>query len=333
MISKNKRGWIRIVEAFVSVLLILGVLLTIMARQRVNSVAQENEVILIQQNILDNIVLNEELRGDILSGKLEGVNEHIKDFVPAGMSFYTRLCNYNDVCGLDVPVYSRVFAREVLVVANLTYYNSSAPKKLKIFFWEGPWPKETCLMNPVCTALDQKTCAGPKIRIGDKDYDTAYKSCINDSINGGRGCFVWSDPVMCETDLICEAGACKQAPEDTERAVLLSTFTHGEVFIEYDPEDHTTYNKIDFILTIKETAGVDWFVDSFEECWSIKPSGWDYNCKQNSAINIITKFGSKTLNRFARTPDVGNNIYNLSLKGHDANGNQVNTETFTIQFP
>jgi len=71
---KNKRGWIKIVEAFVAVLLIAGVVLIIIDKEYLKKEDISSEVYDTELKILKEIQLNNTLRENILTASPLPVN-------------------------------------------------------------------------------------------------------------------------------------------------------------------------------------------------------------------------------------------------------------------
>ncbi len=126
----NKKGWIRIVEAVIAVLLIATVLLTVYSRQA--SKTQNEEIISTISAILDGIVNDNRLRQDVLNYKAENINSFVRERLPAVLDFTVKICDVNDVCGPDV-YRKEVFADERIVSSTLQEYDAT---KLKLFVWE-----------------------------------------------------------------------------------------------------------------------------------------------------------------------------------------------------
>jgi len=131
----NKRGWIRIVEASVGILIVAGVLLTLYAQQA-NTKDLSTEIYELQIHILNEIAenyRNEILASDEVSPKM---NEFINEKIPENFDFIIRICPISGVCGLgeDGPEYGNVYTEERVVSANLEKYY---PKKIKLYIWEG----------------------------------------------------------------------------------------------------------------------------------------------------------------------------------------------------
>jgi len=127
---KNKKGWIKIVEAFMAIIILASVMLTIYAKQPTRTMNQE--VIKIEDSILNEISQNEILRQNVLDGNEASINLFVQSKIPANLNFTARICGVDDICGLDV-YRKEVYARERIVSSTLTEYS---PKKVRLFAWE-----------------------------------------------------------------------------------------------------------------------------------------------------------------------------------------------------
>jgi hypothetical protein len=139
MINRSKHGWIRIVEAFLAIMLIFGALLIIISQQSQQD-NYKNEIVKLQKSIIDEISQDDSLRNEILSGNTSGTEKYVKNAVSENINFSVSICPYLEVCPNPVN-YSyildrEVYSNEVLITANLTYFNDTNTKKLKLFFWE-----------------------------------------------------------------------------------------------------------------------------------------------------------------------------------------------------
>jgi len=143
-IMRNKKGWLRIVEAFMAIIIILGTVLVI--NQRAQAPANnDDEIRRLERNILDFVQQDDNLRSEVLSGNLLGVDNLVNVIVPSGFSYTLRNCTIDppDICNPQVYIPGGVVADDTIIVANLTYFNPSEAKKLKIFMWRGGWPEGT----------------------------------------------------------------------------------------------------------------------------------------------------------------------------------------------
>lgn len=151
---KNKRGWIRIVEAFVAILLITGVLLFVINRGYMGKKDITSEVYDIQINILRNIELNTELRQEILEAVYNQQNpenpnlpitwdidfpQKTKDKINTYFLDYdyleckAKLCELDKICTLEnLPEEKDVYAQSVVISSTLEKYS---PSQLKLFCW------------------------------------------------------------------------------------------------------------------------------------------------------------------------------------------------------
>lgn len=131
---KNKRGWIRIVEAVAAIMLLAGVLLVFAARSnpKPDTSATFNSL---ERVILDDISTNEAMREEILKSDIERNNTKIQDFIrirlPSGISFNYSICNAADTCfNLAVPTNINVYADDILIGAL-----NGDNKKFVLFLW------------------------------------------------------------------------------------------------------------------------------------------------------------------------------------------------------
>ena len=131
MNKKDRKAWLRIIEAFLAILIIMGALLIIMAREKTNIDISE-EVYEKQRQILNIISKNDNLRTDVISGNNINVDNTIRQIVPETWNFTTKICGLNDICNTNTPYEKEVYATEIIITSTLTEYN---PKKLKFFVW------------------------------------------------------------------------------------------------------------------------------------------------------------------------------------------------------
>ena len=161
--NSDKRGVMRIIEAFIAIMLIMTVMLVVITRER-SGTNTASEIETIQRGALSLISGDDTLRSQILSGVLTGTSDKIKYLVPMGYNYSIRLCNITDVCGLNFTVQGEVYSEETLITANLTY-KAPQPIKVKIFYWLGPYPPGNSPPNysqPITTVFqctDNSQCA------------------------------------------------------------------------------------------------------------------------------------------------------------------------------
>jgi hypothetical protein len=131
-INFNKKAWLRILEAFLAVLIILSAVLIIMVRQTPKIDISE-EVYETQRQVLDIISKNNSLRNDILIQENTKINTLIYDLIPKNWNYSTSICNISLICPNPSQIYeTEVYTTEIIITSNLTKYS---PKKLRFFVW------------------------------------------------------------------------------------------------------------------------------------------------------------------------------------------------------
>lgn len=131
----NKKGWLRIFEAFLAIVILISVILIVLNNRRA-VYDKEEEILNLQANILEYVKSDDAIRSQVLSNNITGVENKIKNVIPDWINYSARVCNYDDICSLGFYVPKDVYTNEVLIAANLTYYNPDEAKKVKLFFWE-----------------------------------------------------------------------------------------------------------------------------------------------------------------------------------------------------
>lgn len=137
----KKHGWVRVVEAFISILLIVGILLTIINKGYLDKSDISSKIYEEENSILKEIELNQTLRNDILSGEQlpiewENFPQSIKDKIENEISEYVeceaRICNVNAICELENYPEKSVYVNSVFISSNLSKYS---PRQLRLFCW------------------------------------------------------------------------------------------------------------------------------------------------------------------------------------------------------
>ena len=141
---KNKKGWIKIVEAFIAILMIVSVLTIIVMKDLVIKDDGYDRIYEEEFYILQKIQLNSSLRQDILGATpipIESTNLNFpfeKDSIFASTALKTFNCSFkicvpNEECVLgNSPAEQEVFGKSIIINSNLTVYN---PRELALFCW------------------------------------------------------------------------------------------------------------------------------------------------------------------------------------------------------
>jgi len=139
---RGRGGFLRIVEAFVAIMIIAGVMGYVYV-QKIQKPDESEFAYQIERVILSEIENNATLRDAVLSGDssidtLDSmanrtlISNAIKKSVPAEYNYDFRICSLSLVCNLEQYTGKEVFANDVTISSTLYKYN---PKKLRIFLW------------------------------------------------------------------------------------------------------------------------------------------------------------------------------------------------------
>ncbi len=128
----NKRGWLRIVEAFLAVTIILGAVLFFTAKQTIHKDPSE-EIYQREKEILEIISKNDSLRDKVINEDINGVNVEVSKLVPSNWKYQVRICNISNICSYQGDYINKeLYSSEIIITSTLTKYD---PKKLRLFVW------------------------------------------------------------------------------------------------------------------------------------------------------------------------------------------------------
>ncbi len=129
---KNKKGWLRIFEAFLAIAIITGVFVFLYSSQKSKSDFDES-IKNMMRSVLWEIIQNDGLRSSILNNEVQPCIEFASYRIPSYLDYTMRICNLTEICGYNLEYRENVYADETIISSNLSRYE---PKKLKIFVWE-----------------------------------------------------------------------------------------------------------------------------------------------------------------------------------------------------
>ncbi|MFA5061331.1 MAG: hypothetical protein WC494_03380 [Candidatus Pacearchaeota archaeon] len=137
----NKRGWIRILEATIAVLIVSSVLIMIYSGHP-ERVDLSEEISSLQKSILNEISSDNNLRSHVLNSEVgsnyEMLVQHIEGKIPSQLNFSLKICSLSEAsCKLDEDIFKtlvdkEVFVEEIIISTDLSTYN---PKKVRLFVW------------------------------------------------------------------------------------------------------------------------------------------------------------------------------------------------------
>lgn len=129
---RNKRGWIRVLEVFLAILIVMGALLVGVSDLNAN-IDSDDQIYEIQRDILELINKNDKLRDDIMVRNKANVKDYIEKLIPENWDFDINICDLSDNCNNPTGIFNQdVFVTEIMIAANLI---NNDPKKLKFFVW------------------------------------------------------------------------------------------------------------------------------------------------------------------------------------------------------
>ena len=134
MVIMNTKGFMRIIEAVISILLILTAVLIFISQQSSRADISE-EVYTAQRAILEVIANNEELRNEVISGKHIIVDQYIKKTFPSTYDFVTSICSVDEICNDGTPNDKVVYVSETIISSSLTSFPDFKSKKLQFYAW------------------------------------------------------------------------------------------------------------------------------------------------------------------------------------------------------
>ncbi len=125
-----KKGWLRIVESIIAIMIVFGVLLAVLIEKKAQN--QENSCGLIPE-LLNEIAKNQSLRQEIVIGEVSGTNIFLKTRItnPA-LSYRVKICQLEELCALEEAGLEKknICANERIISTGGGSYQ---PKKLKLF--------------------------------------------------------------------------------------------------------------------------------------------------------------------------------------------------------
>ena len=135
---KNKRGWIKIVEAFVAILLLVSILVIFITSKSTHS--NEDKIFYEKERlILTQIQINETLRNLVISSNppinsteinfpQEVFNVTLNHF-PQTVDCLMKICSSNSTCNLDIDSKNQIYVQERIIVGNSSTYS---PKTISL---------------------------------------------------------------------------------------------------------------------------------------------------------------------------------------------------------
>ena len=137
MFMKSKRGWIRITEAVVAILIMASVLIVLYSNNT-PQVSFSNYVNDFELKILGDVADSPSMRNQVLMASEGGNTSDLVTFIdgsiPKNFDYAIKVCSLtNSGCLLGRNLNQEVFVEDRIISSNLTTYS---PKMLRLFVWE-----------------------------------------------------------------------------------------------------------------------------------------------------------------------------------------------------
>ena len=144
--KRDKRAWVKIVEAFVAILLIVGVVLVILNKGYIGKEDISSNVYDTEISILREIQRNDTMREEILTAPeppIEwedttfptSVRNRIIERTPDYLECIGKICEIDDACSLTEKKDKEVYAQAVAI--SPTPGGEEIYRKLNLFCWVG----------------------------------------------------------------------------------------------------------------------------------------------------------------------------------------------------
>lgn len=133
MVMNNKRGWLRIFEAVIAIMIVLGVLLLFYRNANTGN-DFSTYISDLQVRILTDISSREDLRGFVLQGNESEISKFVLTNFPQNLNFSVKICDLSALaCSSNIAIEKDLYVQERIISSNLNYYD---PKIVRLFVWQ-----------------------------------------------------------------------------------------------------------------------------------------------------------------------------------------------------
>lgn len=138
---RNKKGWLRLVEAVISILIVLTAVMVVVVNK--NNTQEQSGLCLSITPYLDEIAKNQTLREVIMTQSAESsvgsLTSYLKNRVEdPSLNFIIKTCSLNDECLLEEGGFEKIeiCAGERIISNYRGQTQDLAPRKVKIFMFK-----------------------------------------------------------------------------------------------------------------------------------------------------------------------------------------------------
>lgn len=147
---KNKKGWIKVTEAFIAILLIAAVVILVAENTGMREEDSKNRISDSQILILRYIEINETLRQEIIdtNGEIEwndedfpeNLKDRIEEKKPSWLGGIAKICSPTSDCILSDEIINElelkgenIYTQSLIITSTTSNFN---PRQLKLFCWD-----------------------------------------------------------------------------------------------------------------------------------------------------------------------------------------------------
>lgn len=135
MVMNNKHGWTSIIEVFVSILLIAGIMAVVINSNAFQKPKISEQIYKEQAQILKVIQMEDGLREKVINEPPTLKESEIEYMIPNYLDCKIKICVLNSECNLNPEAIpdKEIYAKSILITTNKIEYKA---KELKLFCWE-----------------------------------------------------------------------------------------------------------------------------------------------------------------------------------------------------
>lgn len=138
--KKNKKGWIKVVEAFIAIIFLVGVIFLVVSSEKFKK-QEPNLYEEMAYEVLFDMQINDTIRKEIISqtdfdidSNSTGFSAVLRDYLKlheiSGADCYTKVCSAIGDCLIDRDFDGDIFVSEILITSSVDSYS---PRKVKMF--------------------------------------------------------------------------------------------------------------------------------------------------------------------------------------------------------
>ncbi len=131
----NKKGFVKILEAVIAIILIFIFITLIIPRKAQEQATIPREITAAQTRIIDGIQSDETLRQKIFNNNDNTLQDFINSNIQQNMGVHFIICQINSPCipASDIPPTKEAVYTKSLVIAD--NYAGNPPKLFKLYLW------------------------------------------------------------------------------------------------------------------------------------------------------------------------------------------------------